>query len=419
MIKSQLMEKFKKIKQASSKLAILSHASRKKILVDFLNQLKRHKKQILWANQKDLKNFYGEQAIKERLELDDKKIKQIILSNSEVVNLPDALNEVRQTIKRPNGLVIKQVSMPFGVVAAIYESRPNVTVDLAILAIKTGNAIILKGGKESFKTNKYLVSLIHKSLKKNGLPSDLVFLIDPSSDWKQDLLNAHGTVDVLIPRGSQNLIEFVRQNAKIPIIETGAGVCHTFVDEFYSVKNAVDIIVNAKTQRPSVCNSLDTLVIHGKMSKKLLPVLAALLSLHKVEVFADHSAFAILKNFYPKQLLKVSKTEDYGREFLSLKMSIKTVINFEEGLEFIKRHTSGHSEAILTDNKKHAREFLQEVDAAAVYHNASTRFTDGGEFGMGSEVGISTQKLHARGPMGIKALTSYKWIVLGKGQVRV
>jgi glutamate-5-semialdehyde dehydrogenase len=225
-------------------------------------------------------------------------------------------------------------------------------------------------------------------------------------------------VDVLIPRGSQDLIEFVRKNATIPIIETGAGVCHTFVDEFFSVKKGIEIIVNAKTQYPSVCNALDTLVIHQNLSNKLLPGLAAALLLRKVEIFADKASYLILKNIYPGRLLKPAKPENFGKEYLSLKMSVKTVENFKEGLEFIKKYTSGHSEAILTDNKKHAQEFLREVDAAVVYHNASTRFTDGGEFGMGAEVGISTQKLHARGPMGIKALTSYKWVVLGQGQVR-
>lgn len=419
MVNSQLLEKFRKIKLSSPKLGELSHATRKKILADIQNQLKMYEKDILKANVKDLENFRGEQAVKERLGLDSKKIRQIILSIQDVAGLPDALNEVTQTIKRPNGLIIKQLSVPFGVVAAIYESRPNVTVDLAVLAVKTGNAIILKGGKESFKTNKFLVSLMHRALKKNGLPTDLIFLIDPFSDWTQELLNAHGVVDVLIPRGGQNLIEFVRRNAKVPIIETGAGVCHTFADESFSVKKAVRIIVNAKTQRPGVCNALDTLVVHEKISKKLLPALAVALFFHEVEVFADKISYSILKDFYPGQLLKPAKSENFGREFLSLKMSIKTVSNFEEGLKFIRQHTSGHSEAVLTDNQKHALEFLRAVDAAVVYHNASTRFTDGGEFGMGSEVGISTQKLHARGPMGIKALTSYKWLVLGQGQVRM
>ncbi len=322
-----------------------------------------------------------------------------------------------ETRKRPNGLVIKKISVPLGVVGVIYESRPNVTVDLAVLALKTGNAIVLKGGKEAYSTNKVLVSIIHRALKKHGLSSDLVFLVDPASNWKKDLLNAHGLVDVLIPRGGQGLINWVRENSHLPIIETGAGVCHTFVDN-YDVKKSVDIIVNSKTQAPAVCNALDTLVVNHQMLKKLMPALAAPLAEWGVEIFADNDSYRALKNIYPAKLLHMAKPEHFGREFLSLKMSIKTVKNFAEGLAFVKKYTSGHSEAILTNNRRHSSAFLKQIDAAAVYHNASTRFTDGGEFGMGAEVGISTQKLHARGPMGLEALTSYKWIVEGNGQTR-
>jgi glutamate-5-semialdehyde dehydrogenase len=292
-----------------------------------------------------------------------------------------------------------------------------VTADLAVLALKSGNAVALKGGKEANESNKTLVGLFHQVLKHHGLPKETVLLIDPKSEWEKTLLSAHGLVDVLIPRGGAGLINWVRQNSRLPVIETGAGVCHTFAED-YDVKKSVAIIVNARVQRPSVCNSLDTLVVTKKMLNKLMPALAAQLAEYKVLIFADAPSYQTLKNIYPAELLQKAKPEHFGVEFLSLKMSIKTVSNFNEGLAFIKKYTSGHSEAILTKNLRHASEFLKQIDASTVYHNASTRFTDGGEFGMGAEVGVSTQKLHARGPMGLEALTSYKWIVEGNGQIR-
>jgi glutamate-5-semialdehyde dehydrogenase len=258
-----------------------------------------------------------------------------------------------------------------------------------------------------------LTSLIHRALDKVGMPKDLVYLISPKEDWQKVLLNAHGLVDVIIPRGGAGLIKWVRENSRIPTIETGAGVCHTFVDGNVDVVKASKIIINAKTQRPSVCNALDTLVIHKKALMLVMEKAISGLAASNVVILADIESYKALKNIYPKNLLQKAKRGDFGHEFLSLKMSIKTVKSFEQGLEFVKENTSGHSEAILSRDSKHIKQFLNEVDAAVVYANASTRFTDGEEFGMGAEVGISTQKLHARGPMGLEALTSYKWI--GKG----
>ena len=255
-------------------------------------------------------------------------------------------------------------------------------------------------------------------MRAHGVSSNAVFLVDPKSDWKKELLNAHGLIDLLVPRGGAGLISFVRENARIPIIETGAGVCHILVDESYDAGKAMPIIVNAKVQSPSVCNALDSLVVHEKIAPRLLPLLGAALAKYGVEILADPPAFKLLKRTLSPKLLKKASPSDFGREFLSLKMAVKTVKNFEEGLAFVKKHTSSHTEAILTENEEHARTFLSDIDAAVVMHNASTRFTDGGEFGMGAEVGISTQKLHARGPMGIDTLTSYKWIVRGNGQFR-
>jgi len=413
-----LTVKLKKTKQASLQLAGLSFGDRNRLLRDVAKAISRNSKIILAANQKDLKAFGGDEPVRERLELNRKKIKGITKSIADVAVLPDPLNRILDVRKRPNGLRISKVSVPLGVLGVIYESRPNVTVDLAVLALKTGNAIVLKGGKEAYESNKILVFLIRQVLKKHKLPVEAVLLIDPKSDWKKDLLGAHGLVDVLIPRGSNSLINWVRKNSSLPVIETGAGVCHTFADD-YNVKKSVDIIVNAKTRRPSVCNALDTFVVNKAIVKNLLRALAAPLAEYRVKIFADAPSYHVLKNIYPAELLQKAKPEHFGVEFLSLKMSIKTVNNFTEGLDFVKKHTSGHSEAILTNNKQHASIFLKEIDAAAVYRNASTYFTDGGQFGMGAEVGISTQKLHARGPMGLEALTSYKWVVEGTGQIRI
>lgn len=412
-----LLFQLEKTKQAGKLLAVLPAAKRSQILRDMAEGLIKHQAKILAANRRDLSNFDGDEAMKERLELNKKKIQGIAASIKAVAALPDPLNRILEKRARPNGLNIKKISAPLGVVGVIYESRPNVTADLAALALKTGNAIALKGGKEAYQTNKMLVSLMHRVFEKYGLPKYSVYLVDPKIDWKKDLLSAHGLIDVLIPRGGQGLINFVRQNARVPVIETGAGVCHTFADSF-DVKKSAAIIVNAKTQRPGVCNALDTLVINRQTSKNLLSAIAAPLAEYRVEIYADAPSFKILKPVYPADLLYKAKPEDYGREFLSLKMAIKSVKNFIEGLSFVKKHTSGHSEAILTASRRHASIFFKEVDAACLYHNVSTRFTDGGEFGMGAEVGISTQKLHARGPMGLEALTSYKWIVEGRGQIR-
>lgn len=304
----------------------------------------------------------------------------------------------------------------------IYESRPNVTTDLAGLAFKSGNAVVLKGGSEAFNSNQILVRLIHYVLKNHGVSSDLLYLINPKHNWQEVLLNAHGLVDVIIPRGSGRLIEWVRQNSRVPVIETGAGVCHTFVDDSADPKMAAEIIYNAKTQRPNVCNALDTLVIHHKIIDQLLPLMAEKLRTQQVKIFADAASYQSLKACYSKELLRFCAGTDkacpYGVEFLSLTMSIKTVKNFQQGLAFIKKYTSEHSETILSKHTSHIRQFLREIDAATVYSNASTRFTDGGEFGMGAEVGISTQKLHARGPMGLESLTTYKWVVMNSGQTR-
>ena len=412
-----LTNHLQKIKIAQARLAGLNVHDRNRVLVELSRLLKMHQKQILAANVRDLKNLKGEE-MRDRLMLNEKRLVGMAKGLLDVAKLPDPLNKILEIRKPKNGLIINKISVPLGVVAVIYESRPNVTIDLFGLAFKSGDGLILKGGSEAYETNRVLVSLIHQSLQKLALPASLVYLIAPKENWQKILLNAHNLVDVIIPRGGSGLIKWVRKNSRVPIIETGAGVCHTFVDASANIAQAVKIITNAKTQRPSVCNALDTLVVHRAMLKKLLPPLAIELAKFDVEIFADNSSHHVLKNLYPPASFKLARPEHFGVEFLSLKMSIKTVKNFEEGLEFIKKYTSGHSEAILSSDRHHISQFLKEVDAATVYANASTRFSDGSEFGMGGEVGVSTQKLHARGPMGLEALTSYKWVVLGKGQIR-
>ncbi len=409
-------------KRSAARLALADAKERARAIQKIAGALVRKGKAILAANRKDLAHFAGEGVMRERLALDIKKLGAIARGVLSVAHLKDPLRKVLEKKILKNGLVVKKISVPLGVVGVIYESRPNVTVDLVVLALKTGNGIVLKGGKESYHTNKVLVSIMQKALVDSGLPKDAILLIDPATDWREELLNAHGIIDVLIPRGGAGLINFVREHSKIPVIETGAGVCHTFLDEKYDLAKASEIIVGTKVQRPSVCNALDTLVVHKKILKPFFErsgyAVAKKLASFGVEIFADKPSYAALKGVYPPSLLRRARSSDYGKEFLALKMSVKTVPSFEAGLSFVQQHTSGHSESILTSNKRNAQRFLQEVDAAVVYENASTRFTDGGEFGMGAEVGVSTQKLHARGPMGTEALTSYKWIVSGKGQMR-
>ncbi len=415
-MKNNLLYILSNVKKAQPKLAVLSLANRNRVLKNLSNLLLKNPKQILKANAQDLKNL-KRLEMRDRLVLNDKRIKGMAQGLLKVAKLADPLNQKLENKKLPNGLHLQKISVPLGVVGVIYESRPNVTIDLAGLAIKSGNALVLKGGSEAQETNKILVNLIHRALNFLGLPSEVVYFIDPKSDWQKPLLNAHGLVDVLIPRGSNNLITWVRKNSKLPVIETGAGVCHTFVDADANIEKSAGIVVNAKTQRPDVCNALDTLVIHRRAMKALMSA-SKKLAKHHVEIFADVEAYKELKKVYPIKLLHKAKPKDYGHEFLGLQMSVKTVKSFEEGLNFIKEKTSGHSEAILSNNKKNISRFLNEVNAAAVYANASTRFTDGEEFGMGAEVGISTQKLHARGPMGLMALTSYKWIGQGNWLTR-
>jgi glutamate-5-semialdehyde dehydrogenase len=371
---------------------------------------------ILPANEFDLAN--GREnglstGLQDRLRLDEKRLAGLAAAVREIVALPDPVGGVLRGSTLPNGLQLTQVRVPFGVVGAIYEARPNVTIDIAALALKSGNAVVLRGGSAAENTNRVLVELIQEALEGAGLPRDAVQTIDEfGRDGATQLMQARGLVDVLIPRGSAQLIDTVVRESKVPVIETGAGVVHVFLDESADEQQAVEIAVNSKVQRPSVCNALETLLVDAGAAERLLPPVLTALRAEGVTIHADERARAIFPDSEPVT------EQDYATEHMSLDLSVAVVEGMEEALEHIRRYSTHHTESIVTNDMRRAERFLAEVDSAVVMVNASTRFTDGGEFGFGAEVGISTQKLHARGPMGLPELTSTKWIVRGSGQVR-
>lgn len=349
----------------------------------------------------------------DRLMLDEKRIKGISEAARELIALPDPIGKVISGTTRPNGLLIEKVTVPLGVIAVIFEARPNVTVDAAALCLKSGNTVILRGGKEAINSNKAMAEIMRKAVAKAGLPEDCIQLVeDTSRESATALMRLNGYVDVLIPRGGAGLISACVQNATVPVIETGTGNCHIYVDKDADLNKAVEIIYNAKTSRPSVCNACESLVIHKDIAEKVLPLIKARLDEKGVVIHADERARAIL----PDSL--EATEEDFAREYLGYEISIRVVDSLDEAAEHIMTYTSGHSECIISESYTATRDFTLKVDAAAVYVNASTRFTDGGEFGFGAEIGISTQKLHARGPLGLPELTSFKYIVYGNGQTR-
>jgi glutamate-5-semialdehyde dehydrogenase len=370
---------------------------------------------LLRANALDLARQDVDDPRRDRLLLTRERIEAIAVSIRKVSRLPDPSGRVLERRVLGNGLRVEKLAVPLGVVGAIYESRPNVTFDIAALCLRSRNGCLLKGSQEAAETNKAAIVLIRKALKAGGLPPDCVVLLPPEREVVQELLTATRWVDVIIPRGSEALIRYVRSNSLVPVIETGAGVCHVYVEKEADLDMAVRIVVNAKVSRPSVCNSMDTLIVDRGIASELLRRLWEPLEECGVEVFADASAFRLLRG-YP--LLRAAKEEDFAREWLSLKCGVRVVKNMDEALAHIERYSTRHSEAIVSRNKEQCERFLREVDAAAVYMNASTRFTDGEELGLGAEIGISTQKLHARGPFALEKLVTEKWIMRGNGQVR-
>ncbi|MBW7891926.1 MAG: glutamate-5-semialdehyde dehydrogenase [Chitinophagaceae bacterium] len=412
---SVTIKQIKKAYDAAPQLRALDNKQLKKVLMMLADELEKQQSFILKANRADVEKQDPDNPRIDRLRLDEKRIKGIAGSIRKVSRLPNPVGKVLEKRKLKNGLLLEKVSVPLGVVGAIYESRPNVTFDIAALCIRSGNACVLKGSSEAENSNRAAVKIIHQVLKENGLSPAVVTLLSSDRETVQELFTATQYIDVLIPRGSDGLIQFVRQNSQVPVIETGAGVCHVYVQKKADLKKAVDITVNAKVSRPSVCNAMDALLIDQAIAPAFLRKLKPELEQYKVEIFADPVSHRMLKG-YP--YLRKAKKEDYGREFLALKCAVKVVNNSDEAIEHIRKYSTKHSEAIVTEDKKQAEHFLHEVDAAAVYHNASTRFTDGEEFGLGAEIGISTQKLHARGPFALEKLVTEKWVIRGQGQVR-
>ena len=410
-------EIFKNVKDASYTLTFLDDSKRNEILQTVADSIIDNKEKLLEANAEDLAKMDKTNPLYDRLQLTDKRLEDIASDMRHVSMLPSPLGRTLKEKTLENGLHLRRVSVPFGVIGMIYEARPNVTFDVFSLCFKSGNACVLKGGKDADNSNKAGVALIKEVLKKYGINEYVVELMPATHEATADMLNAVGYVDLVIPRGGRKLIDFVRNNAKVPCIETGAGVVNTYLDKDGDIDMAAAIVNNGKTRRVSVCNALDCLIVHKKQIANLHEVCAPL-SESKVMIYADERAFTALYGKYPEELLKHATAESFGTEYMDYKMAIRTVDSVEEALNHIQQYGSGHSEAIITNNKDTAHLFEQRVDAACVYVNAPTSFTDGAQFGLGAEIGISTQKLGARGPMALEEITTYKWLIEGSGQIR-
>lgn len=411
------IEDWKAVRLASRTLALLEEKQINAILMAVAEAIPHYMNRILEANETDLSQMNPDNPKYDRLRLTEQRLLDIASDIRNVAALPSPLNQVLEESVRPNGLRLKKVSVPFGVIGIIYEARPNVTFDVFSLCLKSGSACVLKGGSDAAESNLAIVDLLHKVLADLGADTRLVTLLPPGREAAEELLHANGWVDLIIPRGSSGLIDYVRQNATVPVIETGAGVCHTYFDASGNLEKGIRIVNNAKTRRVSVCNALDCLLVHESRINDLAQ-LCALLQESKVTIYADEAAYGALCRHYPASLLVQALPEVYGTEFLDYKMAVKTVKNIEEAVSHIYTYGSGHSECIVTEDKQASDLFCRQVDAACVYVNAPTSFTDGAQFGLGAEIGISTQKLHARGPMGLREITTYKWLIEGDGQIR-
>ena len=416
-MKETITKQLGAVLQASREIITLTDEAINRLLCDLADRIPTHQEAILAANKKDVERMDPADPMVDRLLLNPARLEAIAADIRNVASLTSPLDVVLEERMLQNGLGLKKVTVPIGVIGIIYEARPNVTFDVFALCLKSGNATVLKGGSDAMYSNIAIVELIHSVLKEHGINPDTIYLLPAEREAAAIMLNAVGYIDMIIPRGSQKLIDFVRDNAKVPVIETGAGIVHTYFDKSGDLELGKQVIFNAKTRRPSVCNALDTLIIHRDRLGDL-PALVAPLLEKQVLLFADEAAFAALHGHYPDALLQLADPEHFGTEFLSLKMSVKTVSSLEEALEHIAHYSSRHSEAIIATDAATTATFLKRVDAAVVYANTSTAFTDGAQFGLGAEIGISTQKLHARGPMALKELTTYKWIIEGNGQVR-
>lgn len=408
---------FEQAKKAGRSLAALDEKEINCILNDTADEIEKQTDRILAENAKDLERMDKENPMYDRLKLTEGRIEGIAGDMRNVAKLASPLGRTLMERTLPNGLKLKKVSVPFGVIGIVYEARPNVTFDVFSLCIKSGSACVLKGGKDADCSNREAVALIKEVLRRHNVDEHTIELLPATHEATAEMLHANGYIDVVIPRGSSRLIKFVRDEASVPVIETGAGVCHAYFDKDGDQEKGKAIINNAKTRRVSVCNALDCTIINAERLTDL-PALCEPLIASNVLIYADAPAINVLKGKYPKELLKEATEESYGTEFQSYTMAIKTVKDAEEAMEHIAGHGSGHSECIITENDDTAEKFLKNVDAACVYVNAPTSFTDGAQFGLGAEIGISTQKLHARGPMGLEEITTYKWTIRGNGQTR-
>jgi len=418
---AELEEKGKAVKAASKKLAFLATEVKNKALFDVAEALIAGQNEILAANDLDYGKAKAEgmsEAMLDRLKLSPSRLEGIAQDTRAVAALADPVGEVYEMRTLPNGLQIGKKRVPLGVIGAIYESRPNVTVDISVLCLKSGNAVILRGGSEALNSNRALAKVIQQACYRAGVPQGAVQFIESTERaLVNNMLKMKGAIDLIIPRGGAGLIKLISENATMPVITGGIGVCHTYVDRSGNLERAVAIAYNAKVQRPTVCNALDTLLVHSEVAEVYLPLIAREWARAGVEMHCDERALAVLKPVSPLKPV-AALDDDWGKEFLGLTAAIKVVDSLDEALAHIDLYGSGHSEAIVTEDYSAAMRFLDEVDAACVYVNASTRFTDGAQFGLGAEIGISTQKFHARGPMALKELTSYKWVIFGSGQVR-
>ena len=404
-----------KTRNAAGSLQQLSNGQMQQLLRSLSDELLKQADALIKANQKDLSKQAPDNPKNDRLLLNEQRIKGIAASIKKVAKLPDPTGIILAKRTLPNGLQLQKVSTPLGVVGAIYESRPNVTFDIAALCLRSRNACVLKGSGDAEHTNRAAIAIIKKVLKQHAVNPDAVTLLPADREVVQEMFTATRYIDVLIPRGSEGLISYVRKNSLVPVIETGAGVCHVYVETNADLKKALDIVVNAKVSRPSVCNAADAILVDKKIAKPFLNSLKPAFEKYGVEIFSDKEAYPLL-NGYPH--LRKARPEHFGMEFLSLKCAVKLVDDIDDALSHIAKYSTRHSEAIVSENKKACDRFVKEVDAAAVYTNASTRFTDGEEFGLGAEIGISTQKLHARGPFALEKLVTEKWIIKGNGQIR-
>lgn len=412
-----LINTFKKVQVASRGLALLSESTMNNVLRDLADAAEANAATLVAENKKDLDRMSQSDPKYDRLKLTESRIKDIAKDLRNVAGLPSPLGITLENRELSNGMKLKKISVPLGVIGIIYEARPNVTFDVFALCLKSGNACILKGGSDAESSNTWIVALIRSVLEQNNVDPDIVTLLPSDRAATTEMLNAVGYVDIIIPRGSQNLINYVRDNAKVPVIETGAGIVHVYFDETGDLKKGSDIVFNSKTRRVSVCNALDCLVVHSNRLKDL-PALTEKLASKNVIIYADEKSYRTLDGKYPSSLLQHSSEEHFGTEFLDYKMSIKTANDLTDALRHITEHSSKHSEAVVAEDEAVLDTFMKTIDAAAVYANASTAFTDGAQFGLGAEIGISTQKLHARGPMALREMTSYKWLIRGDGNVR-